>query len=320
MFKDTKIGVVIPCYRVKEKVLSVVDAIPAWVDVIYCVDDGCPENSISVIENRKRSPSIHILRHSKNRGVGAATITGFSAAVENKCDILVKVDGDGQMNPQDIERFIRPIIEGVADYTKGNRFYQPAQLQKMPGIRLFGNCWLSLIAKLVSGYWKNIDPTNGFICIHASVFQRLQIVKIAPRYFFENDMLYQLALVRAVVKDIPIAVQYADEKSSLNISAVIFTFPSLFLKRFVKRIVYLYFIRDFNVGTISLFAGSFLASFGILFGSYHWILSGLKSVPATAGTVMLAAFTFLIGFQLLLNFVNYDIQSEPKEPVQGMLP
>jgi len=312
------VAVVIPCYRVREHVLEVIRAIPDSVSRIYCVDDACPDKSGDWIQTQAKDPRVTVLRHPTNQGVGGAVLTGFERAASDGAEILVKIDGDGQMNPADLPRLIRPILDGSADYTKGTRFYQPQQLLKMPLLRLFGNSVLSLVNKTVSGYWSILDPTNGFVAIHRSAFALIPRAKIEKRYFFESDMLFRLSIIRAVVQDVPIDVRYGTERSNLQIRRVALEFPTKYVTRLVKRIGYLYLFRDFNLGSISLLAGVLCLTFGAGFGAWRWSESIHSNVPATSGTVMLAALPIVLGFQLILAFLQYDLQSQPKEPIQRL--
>jgi glycosyltransferase involved in cell wall biosynthesis len=260
-----------------------------------------------------------VIRLPENQGVGGAVVMGFKAAMADKMDIIIKIDGDGQMNSADIPRLISPIAAGHADFSKGNRFYFPKQLAQMPVLRLAGNSVLSLVNKAVSGYWSIIDPTNGFLAIHRIALEMLPLDNLDRRYFFESDLLFRLSTIRAVVRDVPIDVRYADEKSSLKISRVLFDFPGKYLSRLLKRILYLYLIRDFNFGTISLLGSIPLLFFGLAFGALKWTHNMRLHTYTPSGTVMLAALPLILGFQLFLTFVVYDLQAEPRVPLQSLL-
>jgi dolichol-phosphate mannosyltransferase len=309
------IAVVIPCYRVKTHIMDVLDNIPDCVSHIYCIDDACPDGSGDYIEEKCHDKRVKVLRHTVNQGVGGAVITGYKAAKADNAMIAVKIDGDGQMDPQLLPYFVKPIIDGEADYTKGNRFYFPANVRSMPRLRLFGNIALSFITKISSGYWDLFDPTNGYTALHLSVLDLLSIDRIAKRYFFETDMLYRLNICRCVVRDIPMEAIYGDEQSSLKIKDVLLSFAGNNLKNFVKRVVYNYFLRDFNVASLEILFGPLLLLSGLLFGGYEWYISILNDEPATAGTVMIAALQIILGVMFLLSALNYDIQSVPRNPV-----
>jgi glycosyltransferase involved in cell wall biosynthesis len=310
-----KVAVVIPCFRVSKQVLSVIAGIGPEVQRIYVVDDCCPDKSGDLVERECKDPRVSVVRHEKNKGVGGAVVSGYRRALSDGCDVAVKVDGDGQMDPTLIPRFLKPIANGHADYTKGNRFFELGPLRKMPAVRLFGNAALSFVSKLSSGYWDVMDPTNGYTAIHASALARLPLDKLDERYFFESDMLFQLGTLRAVVRDVPMAPRYAGESSSLRIGRVLFTFPPKYVARFLKRILYMYFVRDFNAGTLQLCFGLPSLLFGIGFGVQHWVASGLTMERASSGTVMLAALPTLLGSQLLLGALLFDVNNVPRIPL-----
>lgn len=318
--RDAVIGVVIPCYRVRDQILSVLASIGAEVGAIYVVDDACPDFSGRFVQERVQDPRVRVLFRPENGGVGAAVMTGYRAALADGCDVVVKIDGDGQMDPKRLSRFVLPILEGRADYTKGNRFFNPVDVQGMPPLRLFGNTVLSFMTKLSSGYWTLFDPTNGYTAIHARLLAHLPLERIATRYFFESDMLFRLGTLRAVVLDIPMPARYADEKSQLRIPAVLPGFLAGNARNFCKRLVYNYFLRDFSIASVNFIAGLLLIAFGVLFGSWHWLANARNGVVTTSGTVMLAALPVILGLQLLLSFLSYDIAATPSRPVHPLLP
>lgn len=200
---EIHIAVVIPCYRVQETILGVIAGIGDEVSRIYCIDDACPERSGDHVTANCRDPRVIVLRHSENRGVGGAVITGYRRALADGMDIIVKIDGDGQMDPSQLPSIVAPLLLGEADYVKGNRFYAPEGLKGMPPLRLVGNASLSFMTKLSTGYWMIFDPTNGYTAIHGSILTRLPLDKIAERYFFESDLLFRLNILDAVVVDLP---------------------------------------------------------------------------------------------------------------------
>lgn len=314
-----RIAVAIPCYKVTQHVLGVIQAIGPEVEVIYAVDDACPQNSGAFIEQHNTDPRVRVLRHAENQGVGGAIVTAYKAAIADAMDIVVKIDGDGQMNPKLLPKFVRPILQKRADYTKGNRFYRPESVQGMPSVRLFGNAVLSFMAKLSCGYWTIMDPTNGYTAVHTSVLRELPLDKLERRYFFETDMLFRLNTLRAVVRDVPMDSVYADEESNLKIGNVLPEFLKKHASRLLRRYVYSYFVRDFNAGSIYSIFGMLLLAWGILFGAWHWIGSAVVDRPATSGTVMLAALPIMVGIQFLVAFLHHDIGSVPAEPLSPQL-
>ena len=309
------IAVVIPCYRTRRQILDVLSRIDANVSRIYVVDDACPEGTGDLVEASHADDRVRVLRHERNLGVGAAVVTGYRAALADGAQIVVKIDGDGQMDPAQMSRLVAPIAMGVADYAKGNRFYDFALLQDMPRVRLLGNALLSLVNKISSGYWNVMDPTNGYTAIHRVALEALPLAKIDTGYFFESDMLFRLYTVRAVVRDVPLRARYAGESSNLRIGRVLREFPGKYVAATVKRIFYSYFLRDFNAGTLQLASGLLLLSLGGAYGATKWINSSVSGFPTTSGAVMLAALPVLVGVQLLLGALQFDIQNVPRTPL-----
>ncbi|MFQ5509085.1 MAG: glycosyltransferase family 2 protein [Leptospirillia bacterium] len=313
------IAVVIPCYKVTGQILDVIKGIGPECDKIYVVDDACPDGSGKLVQDKSADPRVTVLFHESNQGVGGATITGIRQAVMDGAAVIVKVDGDGQMDAQLIPVFARLIFEGKADYTKGNRFHDPEGVSSMPTVRLLGNAVLSFLTKLSSGYWDLFDPTNGFVAMHRDVARVLPLDKVSRDYFFESDMLFRLNISRAVVVDIPIRGRYADEVSNLVPSRIALTFAMRHLRNFVKRIAYSYFLRDFNLASLNLMVGFPMFIFGLGFGLTEWAISAHTGIPATAGTVMLSALPTLLGMQLLLSFLAHDMLPENGPPLHQRL-
>ena len=311
---DWRVAVVIPCYRVKRHVLNVINAIGPEVSLIYVIDDKCPEESGKFVLEHCQDPRVSVRFNTCNLGVGGAVMVGYRAALEDQAQIVVKIDGDEQMDPELIENFLRPIQSGQADYTKGNRFFNLQNVRQMPGVRLLGNAVLSLLNKLSSGYWDIFDPTNGYTAIHAKLLSELPFEKISSRYFFESDILFRLNLARAVVVDVAMDAKYGDEVSNLKISKVIGDFFIKHLRNLTKRIFYNYYLRDLSLASIELPLGMLLFLFGTIFGLSHWWHSAALGVATPAGTIMLSALPTLMGMQLILAFLAYDIGSVPRTP------
>jgi len=314
-----KIAVAIPCYKVTQHVLGVIAAIGPEVIAIYAVDDACPEGSGQFILDNQHDTRVKVLFHAENRGVGGAVITAYRAALEDGMDIVVKIDGDGQMPPHLVPLFVRPLVRGEADYAKGNRFFRPESVRGMPPLRLLGNAALSFITKLSCGYWNIMDPTNGYTAARTCVLAELPLDKLEQRYFFETDMLFRLNTLRAVVRDIPMDSVYADEQSHLRIGKILPEFLRKHSSRLWRRYVYNYLVRDFNVGTLYSVFGILLVLSGAAFGAAHWLDSSRSQNPATSGTVMLAALPILIGIQCLIAFLHYDVGNVPTDPISNAL-
>jgi dolichol-phosphate mannosyltransferase len=310
---DAAVWVVVPCYRVKAHILGVLAGIPPWIQGVVCVDDACPEGAADFIEAHNADPRVHVVRQAENQGVGGATLTGYAEALRRGARILVKLDGDGQMDPDQLPQLVAPILLGEADYTKGNRFTTAQHLNAMPGVRTFGNAALSMIAKVSTGYWGVFDPTNGFTAIEGSVARLIMDRPIDRRYFFETDLLYHLGTVRAVVRDVAIPARYADERSNMKIARIVLPFAAKHLRNATRRVIGQYFVRDLNIASVETLLGAPLVAFGVTYG-LSW-LHRPRSGPAPAGVVMLAALPVIIGVQFLLQAVNYDVQNAPSKPI-----
>ncbi len=307
-----RIAVVVPCYKVRDQVLGVLAGIGPEVSRIYVVDDACPQKTGLRVVEECRDPRVEVLRHESNRGVGAATVTGYRRALEDDAEVIVKVDGDGQMDPSLVPRFVRPILEGEADYTKGNRFFNVEDVRQMPSVRFWGNAVLSFLSKLASGYWDVFDPNNGFTAIHAKVVELLPLERLSERYFFESDMLFRLNTLRAVVSELPIPAHYGDEQSSLHPLRVAPEFLGKHLLNFGKRLFYNYFLRSFSIASVNLALGSLLVLMGVGWGGYAWLSLGREGVFASTGQVMLASLPIIVGMQMVLAFLGYDMANVPR--------
>ena len=314
------VAVIIPCYQVSGSISEVLAQIGPEVSRIYCVDDASTDQTSEVIQEAMlRDRRVQLIRRERNGGVGAAVMDGYRKAIEDGLRVLVKLDGDGQMNAEFIPDFVAPVLRGEADYVKGNRFFDLETVRAMPPARIFGNAGLSFMTKLSSGYWDLFDPTNGYTALHADVAATLPFERVHKRYFFESDLMFRLGAVRARVVELPIVSKYADEKSHLNELHCLLVFPFLHMRNLCKRIFYNYFLRNFSIASINLIAGLALSGFGMAFGVMQWLASLDTGVPATAGTVMLSALPFLLGVQLLLNFLAFDISMTPREALHRRL-
>ena len=310
------ISVVIPCYRVTKHILDVLDGIGPEVHRIYVVDDACPDKSGAYVKANSRDKRVRILFHETNQGVGGAVVTGYKAALQDNMDVVVKIDGDGQMDPKLISTIAKPVLEGNADYSKGNRFDSLENLFAMPKIRILGNAVLSLWSKLSTGYWNVTDPTNGFTAIHKKALEVIQLDKLRRTFFFESDLLFRLSIANAVVMDVPMVSVYGNEVSNLKIHRVLWEFPWRHTVNLSKRLFYKYYLREWSVASFELPTGITLSLFGIWFGLSRYYEASGAGQATTAGQVTLSALSLILGVQLLLSFLSYDVQSEPRVPRQ----
>lgn len=289
---------------------------------IYVIDDKCPEFSGEVVEKfikEKNIENIRVIKNEKNLGVGGATKKGFVEALKDDNDIIVKIDGDDQMDPKNISVLTKCLVNEDYDYSKGNRFFNLSDLKGMPRVRIFGNAVLSFFCKLSTGYWNIFDPTNGFIAINSKIIRLLPLDKISDSYFFEIDLLFRLSTVRARIFDVPMKSIYKDEKSNLKIRKIIFEFILKLLANFVKRIFYNYYLRNITVASFELPLSLFMLLYGGIYGYSNFKFYGNLGEQTPLGIIMLTALLIILGTQFLLSFLNYDTNSYPKEPLNKNL-
>lgn len=281
-------------------------------DSIVAVNDGSDDATPGVLE-ASNDPRLLTVRHERNRGVGAAMRSGLQRAAELQGDILVKVDGDGQMDFHDLPRLLDALVaDDRYGYAKGNRLLYAAGLKEMPRGRRFGNFALTFLMKLASGYWHVVDPQNGFVAIRRPTWELLDPARIADGYFFENDMLINLNILDVRVRDVPMPARYGAERSHLRLRRVVPSFAGLLLRRLLYRFYTKYVLRDFSPIALFVFAGLPLLLWGIGFGGWSWWDHAQRGVVTPTGTVMLAVLPLLIGFELLLQALVLDIQSSPR--------
>lgn len=314
--EKSNVTVVIPCYRVEREIGTLIINLPRFLKHIIVVDDASPDGTAKIVtEAAKKDRRIILIRHKSNQGVGGAMITGFRKALETDAHIVVKIDGDGQMDPAHLPNLLIPIIQGRADYTKGNRFRDFQALQKMPAIRRFGNMALGFLTKASTGYWNIFDPTNGFIAIHSKVLAQLPLDRIDRGFFFETSMLANLYIMGAMVKDVPMPARYKDEMSNLSIRRSLIEFPIKLIKTLIRRLILKNLIYDFSMASIYILSGLPLLLFGIVFGISKWVHYSILNMPAPTGTVMLPTLSVILGIQFLIAAVEIDLRSTPKEPI-----
>jgi len=311
MMQNRKIAVVIPAFKVADRIEEVISRIPKAVDLIFVVDDCSPDGLAAVVQ-KAGDPRLALLRNEANQGVGGATVTGMKAALSAGADVIVKCDGDGQMDPRYIPQLLEPVLKGHADHAKGCRFHHGDALRTMPKWRFLGNIGLTFLTKAASGYWHTMDPVNGFFATRAGTLSRLPLAKLSRRFFFESDLLIRLNVVEARVADVPFPACYRDEESSLSVGKALWSFPPRLFIGLVRRIFWRYLF--YSVSPVAVFGvlGLFLFCSGLAFGLGQWITHALQGAVTPGGTVMIAALPMILGFQLMLQAVALDIQNTPR--------
>jgi len=313
MYTDSKVAVVIPCYQVEHQVADVINQIPNFVDAVIAVDDASTDGTRRILDSLN-CPRLTILYHAENQGVGGAMSTGYEYALQIGAQIVVKVDGDGQMNTDRIQELIDPLTDDICDYVKGNRFLHTLELADMPFLRKLGNIALTFLTKLCSGYWHVFDPQNGFVAIHQEFLSALDLNRLRKtRYFFENEMLIQLNIMAARVMDRPIPSVYGNEASSLRILEILRYYPFGLMCGFFHRTYHRYILRDFSIIVPLYLTGLSMFLFGVIFGTYNWYyFSVVIQRAAPAGTILVAVLPLILGFQMLIQGLLIDILQSPK--------
>jgi glycosyltransferase involved in cell wall biosynthesis len=288
--------------------------IPSYVRTIIAVEDKSTDDTrarLAAIQD----PRLIVIEHEKNCGVGAAMISGFRRALELDLDIVVKMDGDDQMDPAFIPALLRPLIAGRADMSKGNRYTDLQALRAMPLLRIIGNAGLTFLVKAASGHWSLFDPANGFFALRSGVLRSVNVERLPQRYFFESGLLIKLGILRAVVLDVAIPAKYADEQSSLSVVRTLLGFPPRLCAGLFKRLFWRYFVYDFTALSLFILLGvpAFLG--GAIYGSWLWWDLHGQGVYAQPGQVMLAAMPIILGAQLLLQAIALDIANTPRTPL-----
>ena len=314
-FHKFNLDVVIPAYKVEEEIEAVISELPKYLKHIIVVDDASPDNTSALIETlAKRDRRIILIRHEQNQGVGGAMLTGFQKALDLDAQIVIKIDGDHQMDPAYIPALITPLLQGKADFAKGNRFRDLDALQHMPLVRRIGNLGLSFLTKAATGYWNCFDPTNGFFAIRAEMLEELPFERIDRRYFFETSMLANLYLLGAFIQDVSMPARYRGERSNMSIWRILGEFPGKLFSTFLRRILLRYYLYDFSMISVYLLTGIPLILFGLIFGSVKWIQYLRLGVSAPTGTVILPTLALILGIQILLSAIEIDMNSAPKAP------
>lgn len=310
MFKNKTISIVIPAHNEQKLIQKVLQSIPHWVDHIFVVDDCSLDATSEKVRERMESDTrIQLIRHKKNRGVGAAICSGYKASLENQVDIAVVMAGDAQMDPNDLDGLILPVAEEGVDYTKGNRLFQGKAWEIIPRHRYIGNSILSLLTKIASGYWHVADTQCGFTAISKKAMQAIDLDKVYPRYGMPNDLLVKLNIADCSVRDVPVRPVYnVGEVSEIRISRVVITISRLLLRCFFTRLVEKYVIRDFHPLVFFYTLGLIAFPVGFITGVYLFLFR-LFSGPVSTTSALFSAFLIISGLQFLLFAMWFDMEN-----------
>ena len=305
--------VVVPCYREEAKIGATLAAMPATLKRIYVIDDASPDASAAIVAEAARAdPRIQLIRHPVNRGVGAAIATGYMRCIEDGVDVAVVMAGDGQMNPDDLPNLLKPVLEGKADYAKGNRFFHTAGLSGMPRHRLFGNLVLSLLTKIVSGYWHVSDTQCGYTAINRRALKAIEWQDLYPRYGCPNDILTRLNVGNMRVAEVSVQPVYGPSwASSMKVSRIIWPILGLFVRLFGFRLYRKYVYLNGHPIVVFYATAALFGLAGLILAAY--ILARLLTtgvLPQSALIIFGIAASATI--QLILGAFTLDYQANEK--------
>lgn len=310
MYKGKKIIVITPAYNEANHIAKVINGLPDYIDNIVIVNDASTDNTEQVIM-ANMNPRVIYLKNEKNCGYGGSVTRAVNKAIELGADIAVKMDGDNQMDPKYLPDLLDPICEHGYDYTKGNRFFSKEGLKGMPKHRVLGSIILTFMTRLASGYWRMFDAQNGYYAIGPRALNEIDFDSLSQGWSYGNDLLINLNILGMKIKGIPIPAVYGDEVSHMRMWKVIPNLGTFLFLGFFRRFYRKYVLRGIHPIALFFFSGLTLLTWGIGFGLLAWHHSSATGVPATTGTVMLAAIPLLMGFEMLLWSLVLDIQEDP---------
>jgi len=309
--ESTRIGVVVPAYNEELLIGETLRGIPEYVDRIYVIDD-CSTDRTGEIIKKFVDTRIVYLRHEVNKGVGAGIINGYKLALKDEMDIVAVMAGDNQMDPAQLPRLIFPIIEGWADYTKGNRLLSDNFMTGMSKWRAFGNLLLSFLTKIGSGYWQIMDPQNGYTAISRQALEVIDLDSVYPYYGYCNDLLIKLNAFGMRVMDVVIPARYGREKSSIRYSNYIRKVSPMLFRGFLWRLRIKYTVLDFHPLVLFYFLGMLSLPVSVLFGLWG-LLQILLQNPLPSYYPLLGFLVLGSGLQMLLFGMLFDMQVEKKK-------
>lgn len=309
MYRDKKIGVIVPAHNEEKLIGKVLKTIPSFIDHIVIVDDASSDRTGEVVKTHQEEDSrVTYIQHKINEGVGGAIITGYKWARDHEIDISVVMAGDAQMDPEDLPRLLDPVVEGKTDYSKGNRLFTGKAWSIIPKTRYLGNGALSFLTKIASGYWHVADSQSGYAAITLDALKTIDLDTVYKRYGMPNDLLVKLNVFNFRVQDVPVTPVYGiGERSGIKIYKVVFTLSFLLMKLFLWRLKEKYVIRDFHPLVLFYLMGLVLTPIGIGFG-FYLVVYRIFVGPVAATSALFAAFFAISGLQSLFFAMWFDME------------
>jgi glycosyltransferase involved in cell wall biosynthesis len=306
----SSVAVVVPCFREEAKIAATLASIPAFVTRIYVVDDTSPDRSAEIVANAALTdPRIVLIRHEKNQGVGAAISTGYLRCLADGIDFAVVMAGDGQMDPVDLPALLQPALRDEADYVKGNRFFHAVGLAPFPRHRLFGNVGLSILTKIVSGYWHVSDTQCGYTVINRRALAAIDWHGVYPRYGCPNDMLTKLNVANMRVAEVSVHPRYGNDwTSSMKVSRIVWPMLKLLWRLFRYRIYYKYVVLNGHPIVLFYAFGMLSAILSTILFIYLIVKFAITGVVPQAALIMYGI-TLGASLQMLLGGFTLDYQA-----------
>lgn len=310
MYLHKRVYVVVPAHNEETQIVKVIETMPLFVDKIVIVDDASTDKTFeTATKYSELDQRVFVLKNTENLGCGGSLANGFKWTLTQDANIIVRMDGDGQMNPDELERLVRPVAEDLTDFTKGNRFFSGKAYEKMPKVRYYGTAFLSLLTKIASGYWQISDFQSGYTAMNRDVLETIDWDSMYKRYGQPNDLIVRLNVANFRIADVPVEPVYnVGEKSGMNIKKVMFSLSWLLLKLFLWRMKEKYVIRDFHPLVLFYFLAAFFACTSFLLFMrifYFWIFVGhIPPINALA-----AMFTFISSSQFTLFGMWLDMEA-----------
>jgi glycosyltransferase involved in cell wall biosynthesis len=308
MLEGKRVAVVVPAHDEEGLIAATLQGIPGFVDRIYVIDD----KSNDATAERARAvddPRIEVITHDRNRGVGAAIVTGYKRALAERMDATAVMAGDNQMDPDELELLTTPVVRDELDNAKAHRLFTGSAWKLIPRNRYIGNAILSLFTKVASGYWHIADSQAGYTVISLRVLQLLDLDRIYTSYGFPNDMLVHLNVWSARVRDFPSRPIYGvGERSGIKIRRVVPRISWLLWKGFFWRMREKYVIRDFHPLVFFYFLGFLMVTVGLVLGIFETVLR-FQGNNITPATVVLVALLLISGSQFTLFAMWFDMES-----------
>jgi glycosyltransferase involved in cell wall biosynthesis len=308
MLEGKRVAVVVPAFDEEKLVGETIRGIPDFVDRIFVVDDAS-RDATSAQAEAVGDPRVHLFRHERNLGVGAAIATGYRQALEEGIDVTCVMAADNQMDPSELVSLVEPVARGEAEYTKANRLFSGEAWNVIPRTRYLGNAVLSLLTKIASGYWHVADSQAGYTAVSLAALQKLDLDNLYPRYGFPNDMLVHLNVQNARVRDVPSRPIYdIGERSGIRIRSVVPRISWLLFKAFWWRMGHKYVIRDFHPLVFFYSFGVVMTLAGLVLGLVEVVLRILGN-EITTPTIVLVAVLLIAGLQMTLFAMWFDMEA-----------